>query len=228
MQKQQFYDTVDALQQLKVEGFQTANTSATWRTTAVDVTKELVLKSDHATKQYSTGDFWDKVADKMVEYGLDPDVDSDEAALQDLLADLEYPAAHNTQSTFVAYLRDLLGIPNIIVFTLVNGEYAPLDIIAAVAKTNGTTVESAVVKLPANYKLLILSMMLAASTEASVLLEYAVSVDAIHFSDYTKIDTATADGVKISHFDIENRAKYVKFKMSVTGASTVSLKGALR
>lgn len=211
MTLQEFYRLVDSLLSKRVNETGVEQNLTTWRESATDITKELVLSSDGVTKPYSTGNFWTKVDDKMIAYGQTPGVDSDQMALTDLVADLTFPAAYPTDVLFVNYIfsKTIALIPEQIVTDA---------IVSSDVKTSNFQ----------NAQLLIFNIKASGvDVNESVTISLEYSIDGVNFI-HKNIGSITSDGLYEILVESLMVTKYYKLLLTVAGTVTVSAIGMLK
>lgn len=207
---QDFFNGTDALQAQKVLELASPSTDAEWRLSASVFAADLVLTSDGVTKPYTTGNFWTKVNEKMVQLGQVPGTDSDQQAIADLMADLSIPAAYTTQAAFVAYV------------------FGKVSAFIAEQAVTDATVTSAIKQLINNPKYLILSVKTSGAVPGeSVAIKLLTSADGVNF--VTKSVGTISDNANIE-FVIDTLVipKFYKVSAVVIGTVTVSVISTLK
>lgn len=207
---QDFFNGTDALQLEKVTELASPSTDAEWRLSASVFAADLVLTSDGTTKPYTTGNFWTKINEKMVQLGQVPGTDSDQTAIADLMADLSIPAAYTTQAAYVAFV------------------FGKVSAFIAEQAITDTTVTSAVKQLINNPKYLILSVKTSGWVSGeSVAIKLLTSADGVNF--VTK-SVGTILAIADTEFVIDTLVipKFYKVSAVVVGTVTVSVISTLK
>lgn len=205
MTLQEFFDGVDALHNKKVLSLNIENNNASWKQSATDFSADLILTTDVAIKPYANGDFWTKVNAKLVQYGKLPGADNDSPAIADLVSDLSFPAAHNTNQLFA----DL-------VFAKVNIFFPEqLVVDAAIESDLKNCVGS-----PSALALTIKTSGLVPGSIAHVAL--LTTLDGVNFTDATLVDIST-NGVADLLLDTASLTNPFKINVLVTGTVKIAL-----